>query len=115
MTGLIRSNADAPKKPSDPRGGNPIVAFGVADCGNDRIACAGAAATVRRVRPSDPEWPSAATWEKLNQAIGGHRIKVEPLFASCGNEAGASCDDVLAALKNPYYVGDQAVETQSVG
>jgi hypothetical protein len=60
-----------------------------------------AIATVRRVRPSDPGWPSAAAWEKLNQAVGGHLIKVEPLFASCGNGAGASCDDMLAALKNP--------------
>ena len=78
-------------------------------------AAAGPTATVRRVRPSDPGWPNAAAWEKLNQAVGGRLIKVEPLFASCSNGAGASCDDVLAALKNPYYVGDQAVETQSVG
>jgi FAD/FMN-containing dehydrogenase len=72
-------------------------------------------ATVRRVRPSDAGWPSVAAWEKLNQAVGGHLIKVEPLFASCANGAGAACDAVLAALKNPYYVGDQPAGTQSVG
>src|SRR5208282_2592598 len=41
--------------------------------------------------------------------------KVEPLFASCANGGRASCDDMLAALKNPYYVGDQPAGTQSVG
>jgi FAD/FMN-containing dehydrogenase len=76
---------------------------------------AGATATMRRVRPSDPGWPSAAAWEELNQAVSGHLIKVEPLFASCTNGTGASCDNVLAALKNPYYVGDQPAGTQSVG
>jgi FAD/FMN-containing dehydrogenase len=78
-------------------------------------SAAGAAATVRRVRPSDPAWPGAAAWEKLNQAVGGRLIKVEPLFASCANGSAASCDNVLAALKNPYYVGDQPAGTQSVG
>jgi FAD/FMN-containing dehydrogenase len=71
--------------------------------------------TTRRVRPSDPDWPSAASWEKLKQAVGGRLIRVEPLFASCGNGAAASCAVVLAALKNPYYVGDQPAGTQTVG
>jgi FAD/FMN-containing dehydrogenase len=75
----------------------------------------GAGGPFRRVRPSDAGWPNAATWEKLNKAVGGRLIKVEPLFASCANGAAASCDDVLAALKNPYYVGDQPAGTQTVG
>jgi FAD/FMN-containing dehydrogenase len=76
---------------------------------------AGATATVRRVRPTDPGWPGAAAWEALNETVGGRLVKVEPLFASCASGARASCDDVLTALKNPYHVGDQPAGTQSVG
>jgi hypothetical protein len=71
--------------------------------------------TMRRVRPSDPDWPNAASWEKFKEAVGGRLMKVEPLFASCENGAAAFCNDVLAALKNPYYVGDQPAGTQTVG
>jgi FAD/FMN-containing dehydrogenase len=75
------------------------------------LAMATTAATFVRVRPSDPGWPDAASWEKLNQDAGGHLIRVKPLLAGCGN----ACQDELAALKNPYYVGDQPAGTQSVG
>jgi hypothetical protein len=71
--------------------------------------------TMRRVRPSDPAWPDAAAWERLKQEVAGRLIKVEPLLAACANGAAASCDSVLAELKNPYYVGDQPAGTQSVG
>src|SRR5271155_4815977 len=71
--------------------------------------------TMRRVRPSDPDWPNAASWEKLKKAVGGRLIKVEPLIASCENGAAASCNDVLVALKKPYYVGDQPAGPQTAG
>jgi FAD/FMN-containing dehydrogenase len=70
---------------------------------------------VRRVRPSDPGWPSAAAWKRLDQAVGSRLIKVAPLFAACAGGADTACANVLAALKNPYYVGDQPAGTQSVG
>ena len=73
-----------------------------------------ALAAVRRVRPSDAAWPSPADWERLSRDIGGRLVKVLPLFASCANPIG-SCGDVLPALKNPYYVGDQPAGTQTVG
>ena len=31
-----------------------------------------AGAPVRRVRPADPGWPSAASWDQLNKDVGGH-------------------------------------------
>jgi FAD/FMN-containing dehydrogenase len=74
-----------------------------------------AASTYRRVRPSDAAWPDAASWGKLNQDVGGHLIKVKPLLADCANANSAECQAQLAALKNPYYVGDQPAGTQSVG
>ena len=38
---------------------------------------------VRRVRPSDPNWPSAARWETLNNDVGGQLIKLELPLATC--------------------------------
>ncbi len=73
-------------------------------------------AAFRRVRPSDAAWPNAASWEKLNQAVGGRLIKVQPLLAACtGNLNGADCQAVLKDLHNPYYVGDQPAGTQTAG
>jgi FAD/FMN-containing dehydrogenase len=72
--------------------------------------------TIRRVRPPDVAWPDAASWERLGQDVGGHLIKVQPLLAGCASgTSDAACQDVLAALKNPYYVGDQPAGTQTAG
>src|SRR5262245_26099798 len=74
------------------------------------------AAIARRVRPSDPEWPSAASWERLNQAVGGSLIKLQSPLAACRDASdGGSCQEVVADLKNPYYIGDQPSLTQSSG
>src|SRR5216683_4598544 len=73
-------------------------------------------ATARRVRPSDPSWPSAASWEKLNQEVGGRLIKVQSPLAACVSASdSASCRDVIRNLQNPYFIGDQAGATQSSG
>jgi FAD/FMN-containing dehydrogenase len=72
--------------------------------------------TLHRVRPSDPIWPSAASWDKLNQNIGGNLIKVSPLFANCATEPkGAECLEVLKNARNPFYLGDQPAGTQVSG
>ena len=36
-----------------------------------------------RVRPTDPGWPTPASWEKLNRRIGGRLIKVESPLVAC--------------------------------
>jgi FAD/FMN-containing dehydrogenase len=70
----------------------------------------------QRVRTSDASWPSAASWDKLNQAAGGRLIKVQPLLAACANGANsADCQVVLKDVQNPYYVGDQPAGTQTAG
>ena len=75
-----------------------------------------ASASFRRVRPSDPSWPTAASWEKLKQDVGGHLIKVESPFTACESSLeSASCQEVIKNLRNPYYIGDQAGATQSTG
>jgi FAD/FMN-containing dehydrogenase len=69
-----------------------------------------------RVRPGDPAWPSAATWERLNQDVGGQLLKPESPFAHCGvTPISTACSEALAQLKNPYFIGDQPALTQTSG
>ena len=71
---------------------------------------------VTRVRPSDAAWPDAASWEKLNQMVGGRLLKVESPLAPCRNGADpGACEKVIKNLRNPFYVGDQPGATQSTG
>jgi FAD/FMN-containing dehydrogenase len=81
-----------------------------------KAAVVASSSSTRRVRPSDSTWPSAAKWEKLNQDVGGHLIKVESPLAACKSAPGsAPCQEVIKNLQNPYYIGDQAGATQSTG
>jgi FAD/FMN-containing dehydrogenase len=71
---------------------------------------------VRRVRPSDPAWPTAASWEKLKQQVGGNLIPVSSPLAPCTNAPGsAACAARVEEMKNPYFIGEQAGGTQTSG
>jgi FAD/FMN-containing dehydrogenase len=71
---------------------------------------------LRRVRPGDPAWPKPDSWRKLNDAVDGNLLPVQPLFRSCTtNEKSAACQDVLGNIGNPFYVGDQPAGTQISG
>jgi FAD/FMN-containing dehydrogenase len=71
---------------------------------------------LRRVRPGDPAWPTAAQWQELNDAVGGNLIKVQSLFDPCEREpGGAACQDVGANIRNPFYIGDQPAGTEVSG
>jgi hypothetical protein len=65
---------------------------------------AAAAGRFRRVRPSDGAWPSAASWNELNQKVGGHLIKVEPLLAACSDKDSNACQDVLKAATTTRWL-----------
>lgn len=81
-----------------------------------RASVSDAGLLFRRCRPSDSSWPSASSWERLNQAVGGHLIKVQSPIAACeAAPDSASCKDFFGALKNPYHIGDQVGLTQSSG
>jgi hypothetical protein len=57
---------------------------------------------LRRVRPSDPNWPPAASWERLNNAVGGQLIKLESPLTPCdAMPGGQACQDVIKNLSNP--------------
>jgi FAD/FMN-containing dehydrogenase len=70
----------------------------------------------RRVRPSDPSWPTAASWEKLKRQVGGRLIPVSSPLAPCmvapDSEA---CAARVEEMKNPYFIGEQAGGTQTSG
>ena len=75
-----------------------------------------AKAAFRRVRPGDPSWPSASSWDKLKQQVGGNLIPVQFLLAACqGSSDSTSCQEVIKNLDNPYYIGDQPGLTQTLG
>jgi FAD/FMN-containing dehydrogenase len=75
-----------------------------------------ASSASRRVRPSDAGWPSPAAWKRLNNAVGGNLIPVDfPINACVSSSQSADCKTLFANLKNPYYVGDSAGVTQTLG
>jgi len=70
----------------------------------------------RRCLPGDPAWPSAPSWEKLNQAVDGRLAAVvSPLSACATAPDGSACSQVFKELKNPYYIGDSTALTQTSG
>jgi FAD/FMN-containing dehydrogenase len=71
---------------------------------------------VRRIRPGDPGWPAPTKWDELKDAVGGNLISVKPLFSACATESqGRACQDALANVYNPFFIGDQAAGTQTSG
>ena len=74
------------------------------------------ASVTRRVRPSDPLWPSAASWEKLKALVGGNLLQPRALFAACQtNPNDSACTEVLKNIRNPIYIGDQPAGTEVSG
>ena len=75
-----------------------------------------ASSASQRLRPSDAGWPSAQAWKKLKDAVGGNLIPVDfPLAACQAHPDSAECKQLFANLKNPYFIGDQAGLTQTLG
>jgi FAD/FMN-containing dehydrogenase len=69
-----------------------------------------------RIRPGDPAWPQEASWQRLDAQLGGRLQKVRsPLDACLKMPGSADCGQLFKNLKNPYYLGDEAGLTQSLG
>lgn len=80
------------------------------------LRAAGLRATLRRVRPADSGWPSAAAWRALNDAVGGNLLTVQPLFAPCNPAPGnPACQDVAGDIRNPFYISDHPAGTEVSG
>ncbi|HZQ53097.1 MAG TPA: FAD-binding oxidoreductase [Bryobacteraceae bacterium] len=70
----------------------------------------------RRVRPSDPSWPTVASWEKLKAQVHGHLRSGKSVFTGCQSTSGGTgCQKLFKDLQNPYFIGDQPCGTQTVG
>jgi hypothetical protein len=75
-----------------------------------------ASTTYCRRRPSDAAWPLEAAWKQLNDAAGGSLIRVDfPLSMLKTDPESGAAKRLLEDLKNPYYIGDQAGLTQTLG
>jgi FAD/FMN-containing dehydrogenase len=75
-----------------------------------------AASTVRRSRPGDASWPSKSAWKQLDETLGGNLLPVDfPLGILKTNPDSDAAKLLLKNLKNPYYIGDQAGLTETLG
>ncbi len=75
-----------------------------------------ASTNFQRRRPSDAAWPSQSAWKQLNEAVGGNLIPVAfPLSILKTDPSGAAAKSLLENIKNPYYVGDEAGLTETLG
>ena len=71
---------------------------------------------VRRVRPSDPAWPTPSEWAGLRDRVGGNLLEPRALFAACGTAPDdQACVDVEKSIRNPFYIGDQPAGTEVSG
>jgi FAD/FMN-containing dehydrogenase len=69
-----------------------------------------------RVRPTDSEWPSETSWDRLREEIRGKLVKVQSPLAECVEAPSSpNCVQIFKELKNPYYLGDEVGLTQSLG
>jgi FAD/FMN-containing dehydrogenase len=69
-----------------------------------------------RRRPSDANWPPQAAWKRLNDDVDGNLIPVEFPIEACVKDMGsAGCQNLFNNIHNPYYIGDQAGLTQTLG
>ncbi len=92
---------------------NFVKAFGVLSLLPRRLF---AKPSGRRVRPADPLWPSQDAWQRLNVEVGGNLLPVDfPLGACISSLGSTECKELIANIKNPWYIGDTPGLTQTLG
>jgi FAD/FMN-containing dehydrogenase len=75
-----------------------------------------AQAAPRRRRPADADWPRAADWARLKEAVGGALVRPVSPYGPCESaDAAPACLSHLKDLRNPYFLGDQPGGTQVSG
>jgi FAD/FMN-containing dehydrogenase len=93
-------------------GERPVCGTELVDAADPAIVRAG----FRRRMPGDTDWPSKAAWKRLNDEVEGTLIAVESPIAACVDDVnGGACKDLIANMKNPYFIGDQPGLTQTLG
>src|SRR4029453_16626220 len=87
-----------------------------ASCAPPPPPVTGSAGPFRRVRPSDPAWPSSESWAELDRQVSGRLSTVQsPLLACVQSLESGPCVELGKHLTNPYYLGDEVGLTQSLG
>ena len=57
-----------------------------------------------------------STWKRLDDEVDGNLIPVEfPIDACIKDADGTECKNLIADIKNPYFVGDHPGLTQTLG
>jgi len=94
----------------------PLLQFGCSHKSTTSRTRVATAPPVRRVRPGDPGWPSAASWDRLKRHVGGRLIEVRSPLAVCQDApTSTECGELFKKLKNPYYISDDPALTQTSG
>lgn len=76
----------------------------------------GATRSLSRIRPGDAAWPSAASWTRLSESVGGRLVEVRSPLAVCVDApSSTACAHLFQELKNPYFLGDEVGLTQTLG
>jgi FAD/FMN-containing dehydrogenase len=79
-----------------------------------RLDAAHAAQAPRRVRPGESGWPTPSDWARLKQQVDGYLIRPESPLELCRESPdNAECLALFRELKNPYFIGDSPVLTQT--
>ena len=82
----------------------------------EKSAATAAANSFSRVRPGDPEWPSDQAWAEFGRGLDGQLIKVvSPISACVEAPTSEACAAFAREVKNPFYLGDEAGLTQTLG
>ena len=68
-----------------------------------------------RVRPGQPRWPDEAKWASLREQVGGRLIRPVAPLQGCETATTEACDALFRELKNPYFIDDSPVFTQTSG
>ncbi|MHA6205204.1 FAD-binding protein [Dyella soli] len=93
----------------------PVLPWLVAPTFTAATQAAGRLGVLRsRVRPGQPGWPTVAQWDQLKKTVGGRLQALRSPFEACTPNDPA-CQQALAQINNPYYLGDEAALTQTSG
>ena len=76
-----------------------------------------AASDSARVRPGQPGWPTEAEWQQFGARLSsGALVPVRSPWPGCtASPAGDECNRLFQQAKNPYFLGDEAAMTQTLG
>lgn len=93
-----------------------LLPTGCVEIPSNRPGAVASRSFLRRPRPGEAGWPSAAAWEQLNRSVQGRLVKLSSPLVECRSAGhSAKCAQLFNDLKNPYFIGDDPALTQTLG